>query len=394
MDKGRRPKLLFLVTEDWYFCSHRLPVARAARDAGFDVAVACRVREHGDQILREGFRLVPLDWARGHANPVRALAELLRVVALYRRERPDIVHHVAVKPALMGGVAAIVAGLPAVLTTLAGRGFALSGDGWGTRLLGVVFRAVLKAVAVGRRAAVVAQNPDDADWLRQWPAAPGVEVVRGSGVDLDAYWPLPEPQGPLTVAQVSRMVALKGVPAVVGAVRRLRGEGVEVNLLLAGEPDPDNPTSLARADLVGFAAEPGIRWLGHVDDVREVWREAHVAVLGSPRGEGLPLSLLEAAACGRAIVAVDGCGTREVAQQGRNALLVPPGDEHALANAIRALAQDKALRRQLSRESRTVAEEEGLCVATVSAQLLRLYARLCGEVAPAARPAAPAQARG
>lgn len=372
-----RPHLLFLVTEDWYFCSHRLPVARAAREAGFAVSVATRVGAHGPRIEAEGFRLIALDWSRASRSPGRLAAELWRIVRLYRRERPDLVHHVAVKPAVFGALAALLAGRPAVLTTLAGRGAALSGTGLPARLAGAGLRGLLRWLAGRRRAMVAVQNADDGDWLAAGPGVPRLCLIPGSGVDLQHYRPLAEPDGPVTVAQVSRMLTLKGVEDLVEAVRRLRAEGLDLHLLLAGPPDPANPAGIAPARLLAWSAEPGIRWLGPVADVRTVWTRAHIAVLASRGGEGVPKSLLEAAACGRAIVATDVAGIREVARPGVNAVLAPPGDPAALAVALRSVATDAALRRSLAQESRAVVGA-AFGEAEVAARTLDLYRHLLG----------------
>lgn len=378
-----RPRLLFLVTEDWYFWSHRLPVARAARDAGFEVVVATRVKGHGDRIRAEGFRLVPLEWDRGTRTPWRALSELATVVRLYRRERPDLAHHIAVKPAVFGAVAAMATGLPAMVTTLAGRGFALSGRGLLPVLAGMAVRAVLRLGAIGRRAAVVVQNPEDRAWLRSAPSVPHVRLIAGSGVDLGRYLPLPDPDGPFTVAQVSRMLALKGVEDAVEAVRRLRAEGLDMRLLLAGASDADNPAAIPPDRLAAWAEEGGVEWLGPVPDVRQVWARAHVALLASRGGEGVPKTLLEAAACGRPIVATYVAGTRDVARGGVNAVLIPPNDPEALANALRLLACDPAYRARLAQASRSVVDP-AFGDDRVAERTLALYRRL---VAKARAPA-------
>jgi glycosyltransferase involved in cell wall biosynthesis len=364
------PKLLFLVTEDWYFCSHRLPVARAARDAGFAVAVATRVREHGAQIRGEGFALIPLRWRRrgdGLRGGLRAIIEIARV---YRRERPAILYHVALKAALFGGLAARLAffggARPAIVSAVMGLGSS-AGSQWRRRLLG----RALRLVAGGGM--VVVQNVEDRDAL----AAAGFEarrlaLIRGSGVDTAHFAPLPEPAG-CTAAFVGRMLRSKGVLDAAAALRRLRAEGLAVELVLAGAADPDSADSLSPAELAALGGEAGITWLGQVGDVREVWRRAAIALLPSSYGEGVPKALLEAAACGRPIIASDRPGCRDVVVDGETGLLVPPGDVAALAAAIRTLAGDPALRRRMgaagrARVMREFAEER---VAEQTLALLR-----------------------
>ncbi|MDE1147851.1 MAG: glycosyltransferase family 4 protein [Azospirillaceae bacterium] len=361
MPEAPRPTLLFVVTEDWYFRSHRLPTARAARDAGFDVAVACRVVLDGPAIAAEGFRLIPLPWRRGSFNPWHILGDIRRLARLYRRERPTIIHHIALKPAVLGGFALALAGLrdTRVVTTLAGLGLGLSGTGTKAGLGRVLLRLALNAAAWRRGNALVVQNSDDAALLAAGaPKPPAARLIRGSGVDLAHYEELADALGPVTCAQVSRMLTLKGVEDLVAAVRLVRTRGVDLRLILAGAPDRDSPAAVPEETLRAWADEPGIEWLGAVGDVRTVWARAHIAVLASRGGEGVPKSLLEAAACGRPIVATDVPGSREVAVEGRNALLARPRDPASLAEALARLAGDTALRRRLGHASRAVVDPE------------------------------------
>ncbi|HEX3860784.1 MAG TPA: glycosyltransferase family 4 protein [Stellaceae bacterium] len=359
---GQRPRLLFLVTEDWYFWSHRLPVARAARDAGFEVVVAARVEVHGERIADEGFRVQPLRWRRrgdGIAGGVRALIEIAR---LYRRERPDIVHHVALKPVLFGGAAARLAfplgGGPARIAAVTGLG---AGFAAATPLAGIARVALqqgLRVAVTGSR--IIVQNPEDGVALARLGVMPGrVTLIPGSGVDTGHFAPLPPPPGPrVTVAFVARMLRSKGVLDAAAAVRSLRGGGLDIALLLAGPTDPDNGDSLDAGAMATLAAEPGIEWLGRVEDVREVWRRAAIAVLPSTYGEGVPKALLEAAACGRAIVASDMPGCRDVVRHGHSGLLTPPHDIAALADALAMLARDPGQRQAMGEAGRKRVEQE------------------------------------
>ena len=362
-DAGRRPKLLFLVTEDWYFCSHRLPVARAAREAGFEVVVATRVRSHGEAIREEGFGLRPLAWRRrgdGLFGSARALSAISR---LYRDERPDIVHHIALKPVLFGGIARRLAfahavDAPAVVDSVMGLGSGFSDATTAARLRRPPLALALRLVTGGNRGWVVVQNPEDRGALAGLGIdARRIALIRGSGVDTRHFVPLPEPSGDtVTVALVSRMLRDKGVLDAAAAVRKLRAQGHAVELLLAGPTDPDNTNSLTPQALRSLAAEPGIAWLGPVADVRAVWRRAAIAVLPSTYGEGVPKTLLEAAACGRPLVAADVPGCREVVRPGTTGILVPPHDVDGLAAAIASLAGDPAGRAVLGRAGRELIE--------------------------------------
>ena len=378
-DTRRRPKLLFLVTEDWYFCSHRLPVARAAREAGFEVVVATRVRGHGAAIREEGFGLRPLAWRRRSDGLLGAARAISAISRLYRDEQPDIVHHVALKPVLFGGIArrlafARAAAAPAMVDSVMGLGSGFSDATTAAKLRRPPLALALRLVAGGSRGWIVVQNPEDRAALAGLGIdARRIALIRGSGVDTRHFVPLPEPGGDtVAVALVSRMLRDKGVLDAAAAIRKLRARGCAVELLLAGPTDPDNANSLTPEALRSLAAEPGIEWLGPVADVRAVWRRAAIAVLPSTYGEGVPKTLLEAAACGRPLVAADVPGCREVVRPGTTGVLVPPHDVDGLAAAIASLAGDPALRAMLGRAGRELIEQR-FADEIVARETLALY---------------------
>jgi glycosyltransferase involved in cell wall biosynthesis len=381
----RRPKLVFLVTEDWYFWSHRLALARGARDAGWEVVVATRVRAHGEAIRDAGFRLRPIDWRRRGDGFFGALRAILEIARLYRAERPDLVHHVALKPVVFGGLARRLAFprpryRPRRVDAVMGLGSGFSRKGLGAGLRRPLLRLALGRLGGERGGRIIVQNADDAAALAGFGvAAARIALIRGSGVDIARFRPLREPEGEsVTVALVARMLRDKGVLDAVAAVRRLRERGLPVSLLLAGPPDPDNEGSLDAAALEALAREPGIEWLGQVDDVRQVWRRAAIAVLPTTYGEGLPKALIEAAACARPVVATDVAGCREIVVPGETGMLVPPHDVEALAAALAGLARDRAGRRRMGAAGRALVERsfaEGIVVR----QTLALYEALMRE---------------
>ncbi|MDH3199045.1 MAG: glycosyltransferase family 4 protein [Candidatus Krumholzibacteria bacterium] len=363
-------KLLFLVTEDWYFCSHRLPVARAARDAGFQVLVATRVDRHGERIRSEGFRLVELPWRRRSRNLLRELSTLRLLWRLYRREAPDIVHHVALKPALYGAIVG-PRGLRAV-STVAGLGYLFTSTTLRARLLRPAIRMALKRMCRRPGARAIVQNPDDRAAL----TAAGivgddrVAVIRGSGVDVERFTPTDEPEGTVTATMVARMLWSKGVREMVTAARLLSERGADVRVVLVGEPDDENPESVPVEQLRAWARQGLIEWRGHQDDMPGVLRATHIAVLPTYR-EGLPMTLLEAAASGRAIVATDVPGCREIVRDGENGLLVPCRDAGALAAAIATLAADPERRRRMGACGREMVA--AFAQEVVAADTLALY---------------------
>jgi glycosyltransferase involved in cell wall biosynthesis len=375
-----RPKLIYLVTEDWYFWSHRLPMARAAKAAGFEVAVATRVGEHGERIRAEGFALHPLRWRRGNIGPLASLAAIVEIARLYRRERPRLVHHVALKPAVLGSVAAWLAGVPAVVNAVTGMGFLASSPSPLARRLRAPAGLLLARLIERASSRVIVQNADDREWLLALnpAAAPRIAVIRGSGIDVAHFVPVPEPPAPPVVAGFAgRLLADKGVATLIEAQQRLRRGGLDLRLMIAGTPDPENPSSIDAATLARWQALPGIEWLGQVADIRTLWLRSQIAVLPSRR-EGLPKSLLEAAAMGRPIVATDVPGCREIVRAEVNGLLVPPDDAEALAAALARLAGDAELRRRFGASSRDLVLTD-LADDAVGAATVGLYNELLAE---------------
>ena len=369
-----RPKLVYLVTEDWYFLSHRLPMARAAKAAGYDVHVVTHVDQGKKAIEAEGFQLHAVNWRRGSINPLAFLGNIRAVRDIYRTINPALVHHVALQPTIVGSLAA--AQLPYLrLNALAGLGYTFTSQTLKARLVRPVLRRLLKHVLGHARAAVLVQNEDDRAAVQSLGiAAERIFTIPGSGVDTAALTPLPEPDGPLTAAFVGRLLDDKGVRTLVRAYDILAERRDAIRLLIAGEPDPANPVSIPPKEIAAWGQRTGITVLGQVPDIRDVWKEAHIAVLPSRR-EGLPKSLLEAAACGRPIVATDVPGCREIARRNVNALLVPPDDATALAAAIDQLAKNAEMRREFGQAGRRLVEAE-FSADKIGREICALYGRL------------------
>jgi glycosyltransferase involved in cell wall biosynthesis len=375
-----KPVLLYLVTEDWYFWSHRLPIARAARDAGWEVLVATRVGNHGERIEREGFRLIPINMRRRSLAPWREIAAVVELMRVYRRERPDLVHQVAMKPVLYGSLAAAIVGVPAVINALAGMGYVFTSSGVKAQLLRPLIRTAFRWLLDRPNSRLILQNPDDVAVMTKTTMSPErVMMIRGSGVDIDAFARSEEPEGAPVAVMVSRMLWDKGVGELVEAARLLRQRGVPLRVVLVGSPDPENPASIPERKLRDWDASGDVAWWGERSDVAKIWTNCHIAVLPSYR-EGLPKSLLEAAACGRPLVATDVSGCREVVRDGATGLLVPPRDVRALADALERLAGDRDMRRRMGAAARDLVARE-MSEQVVVAQTVALYRSL----APSAR---------
>ena len=370
MDK--KLKILFLVTEDWYFVSHRLSLAVAAREAGYDVAVATRTRQHVEMIQRAGVRVIPFELSRRAGNPV---LELLRLLSLYRREHPDIVHHVALKPVFLGALAARLAGIPTQVNAVAGLGWLFISRSRIARWMSLSIRWILARLLNTPRCRVIVQNPNDAELLKEAGVTESnLRMIRGAGVDASEFSPSPESPEPICVVLASRILWDKGLSEFVQAARQLKKEGVKASFILVGNPDLDNPASVPEATLYAWQKEKVVEWWGHRDDMVAVFHAAHIVCLPSYR-EGLPKVLLEAAACGRPIVTTDVPGCREVVREGENGLLVPARNAQALSEALHCLIKNPELRAQMGLRSREIMLKD-FSLEKVIAQTLSVYKEL------------------
>jgi glycosyltransferase involved in cell wall biosynthesis len=367
-------RLLYVVTEDWYFLSHRLPMARAARDAGFEVHVATRVVDGAAAIRAEGFVLHPVPFVRGRIAPFGTAATIRALRDIHRSIAPDIVHHVSLQATILGSIAA--AGLTvSTVNALTGLGYTFTSGNARAMLLRPILSTLIRLLLNRPRQLVLVQNPDDRDSMLSLGIAPErIATILGSGVDVHMLRPHPEPPGAPTIAFVGRLLADKGIRTLIEAHRLLRERGSKVELLIAGTPDPANPGSVSAREVAGWSREPGITWLGHAEDISALWARAHIAVLPSRR-EGLPKSLLEAAACGRPMIATDVPGCREIVIPGETGLLVPYDDPPALTRAIETLAASPALRTRYGEAARRLAVAR-FSAETIGRQTVDLYRNL------------------
>ena len=374
---GVRKKLLFLVTEDWYFCSHRLPPARAAQAAGYDIVVATRVGSRGADISAEGFKLIPIDLQRRSRNPFRELTTIAQIVKIYLQERPNVVHHVALKPVLYGSLAACLVRGPAVVNALAGMGFLFSSSSRLASVLRAVVSRLFRLLLNAGRNLLILQNPDDEAMLVNagLVAAKRVRLIRGSGVDIQRFAPTPEAPTTPVVMLPSRMLWDKGVGEFVEAAQLLRTRGSTARFVLVGNGDPDNPASISEGQLKAWHDSGVVESWGHCSDMPATLAQAHIVCLPSYR-EGLPKVLLEAAACGKPLIATDAPGCREIVRHGENGLLVPLRNAAGLADAIERLLGDADMRHAMGQKGRRLVEL-AFSEAKVAQQTLAVYRELC-----------------
>lgn len=350
----RRPKLLFVVTEDWFFASHFLPMARAARELDLDVVVIARERQHRRVIEATGARLIALEAERGSLSPLALVRQVQTLKRLIAAERPDILHCIALKPIALAGLAGRLAGIDRRVYALTGLGFLGARQGQLAALARLAARTWLREAIDGPGVRFLFENPDDPVTLGFDPQDKGkVAIVGGAGVDPLVLMPEPMPPAPpLKVALVARMLWSKGVDLAVEAVKLARAQGVRVELTIHGAPDASNPKAIPETTLKEWAARPGIHWAGPTRDIEGVWRNHHLCCLPSRGGEGLPRTILEAAACGRAILTTDVPGCRSFVRDGQDGMVVPSDDAAALAKALIVLAAAPGLVERMGASAR------------------------------------------
>jgi glycosyltransferase involved in cell wall biosynthesis len=375
--RDRRLRLLYVVNEDYAFLLNRLPMARAARDAGFEVHVATNVNSGRAAIEAEGFVLHPIPFKRGGLSPLAAIPAMLAIRKLETAIDPAIVHHSGLQCCVFGSLAALDRTFPTV-NAITGLGYIFTSPSLLSRLLKRGMGWLLPKLLNRRHSNILVQNPDDRDALLRLGASPArITLIPGSGVDTDRLKPLPEPDGPITIGFAGRLLVDKGIRALVAAHDLLRAQGHDFNLIIAGNPDPANPASVSREEVESWTRRPGLTWLGHIEDIATLWRAAHIATLPSHR-EGLPGALMEAAACGRPLVATDAPGCREICIADQTGLLVPIEDAPALARAILRLAQSPELRARLGAAARQLVEDK-LSARIIGRAIVEFYDELTRE---------------
>ncbi|HEX5306318.1 MAG TPA: glycosyltransferase family 4 protein [Dyella sp.] len=351
-------KFVLFANTDWYLYNFRLSTALRLKRDGHEVVMLSPPGPFGARFASHGLRWVTLPMDRASLNPLREAATWWHLARLLRRERPDLLHSFTVKCAVYGALAARVARVPAVVNAVAGMGYVFTSDRAKARALRPLVKLLLRVTLGHRRSLLILQNPDDAAAFAdaRLIAPHRVRMIRSSGVDTTRFRPAdpaPAAGGRLRVLLAARLLWEKGVQEFVDAAKHLRAQGREVEFVLAGTPDPGNPRSVSHADAQGWNDAGLVTWLGHVDDMPALLRSVHVMVLPSYYREGVPKSLIEAAASGLAIVTTDFPGCREVVtEHGSDGLRVPPRDALALAQRIIMLDDDRALLERLGRSAR------------------------------------------
>lgn len=370
-------RLYLVVNEDRFFLSHRIAVAMGALQEGYEVVVVCKDTGHRGEVEAQGLRFVDLPINPTGMRPAEEWRTLRFLYRLYKHERPDIVHHVGLKAILWGSIAAKLAGVRmGVVNAFCGLGVLFAAERLSLKARGIM--RLMRWAFRGSHCVAIFQNAEDRALFVEHGVVREEDCVyiKGSGVDLQVYSYVPASrEGKVRVIFTARMVREKGVLTLMEAAEQLRAqmEG-KVEFLLCGGLSA-NPDALTKEEIERRCDGSYLQWLGYRDDVRELLQQSHIMAFPSYYREGLPLSLIEAAAMGRPIVSTLSVGCRDAVDDGVTGFLVPPQDATALAERLRQLILDPTLRERMGRAGRKKAERE-FSLGDVVSRHLSIYRRL------------------
>lgn len=373
-----RTKLLYFIGVDWFFYSHFLDRAIAAKEAGYDVVVLTGITRDDDLLSQHGIKLIGIPIERRSLNPIGLIRNLVDVTRVLKQEKPDIVHQIALKPILVGSIACRLLRIKRVISAVVGLGFAFSSEKGSAQIVRRMLSFLFGLVLDKRHSKTVFENSDDRDYFinQGWVNQENAVLIRGAGVDTERFTPnlretfahdeqqqsgldetqsLPDRNLPI-VMLLSRMLWDKGVGEFVEAARQLQNGKPYARFVLVGDPDDDNRGAISRDQLAAWQQEGVIEWWGFKPDVENILAQATISCLPSYR-EGLPKSLLESIAMGLPCIATDVPGCREAVIDGVNGFLVPARNSTALAASIKLLLQDVELQKKFGKASRQLAVE-------------------------------------
>jgi glycosyltransferase involved in cell wall biosynthesis len=373
-------KILFIVNVDWFFVSHRLPIAIKAIDQGYEVHIATTITDKLNLLERSGLIVHNLDIHRGNVG-ISILSELWSFFSIIKDVRPDIVHLVTIRPVLLGGIAARLAGVPALVSAVSGLGIVFSSNNLKYKLLRQALYPFYFLAFGHKNQKVIFQNNNDLRSLLNWGVISTRKsiLIHGSGVDLDAYSYLPELKGIPVISFAARLLVDKGVEVFVKASEILQKRKINARFWLIGEPDPGNINTVTEKQLRDWESAGLVELFGYREDISNLFSQSNIVTLPSFYGEGLPKVLIEAAACGRVVITTDHPGCRDAIELNKTGMLVPIRDAVALADAISFLLENSTLRNDMGKSGRKRAEDI-FDVRQIVAEHIHIYEKLLEEV--------------
>ena len=371
-------KLLFNITEDWFFCSHFLDRALAAKKAGYSIFVLSKMSNKKDIFDNYGMNFISAPFKRKSTNPFYEFYILIRIILIYKRVRPDIVHHVAAKPIIYGSIAAIICRIKSVINAPVGMGYAFTSDDIKAKVLRPLIKILFKFFidshnGINKRNKIIFENKEDLKYFIKLGAVDPKNacIIQGAGVKIKQNYKPRESKEIPTIALVARMLKDKGINEFVEAARIVNREKIFGNFLLVGDIDPGNPSSLKRQTLAKWNEDKVIKWVGWIENVGEILKKTDILCLPSYR-EGLPKALIEGAAYGLPIVTTNTIGCKDVVEDGVNGFLVPIKNVEQLSKRIFELIQNKDLRNKMGMESFKIASNK-FSSKIINTQTLNVY---------------------
>ena len=375
-------KILYLITEDWFFCSHFFERALAAKEKGFKIIICSKENKHKEFIENKGFDFYSIPFDRKSVNPFYELIILLRIIYLYKKISPDIVHQIAFKPIIYGSIAAKILKIKSVINAPVGMGYVFTSDSQKAFLL----KPILKFLILNflnsnrgnnRKNKVIFENKDDLNYFISIGATNKYDscLIRGAGVQLNKKVIFKRNNKIPVIAIVSRMLKDKGVYEFVEAAKIIKNKNIVSKFILVGGIDKFNPSSIKREILQNWHDKGLVDWLGNIDNVDKVLEKIDILCLPSYR-EGLPKALLEGAANGLPLITTDTVGCRDVVVNEINGYLVPVKDGKRLASAMEKLIRNKKLREKMGQESYRIVSTT-FSSSIIIPQTLKIYDELC-----------------
>lgn len=369
-------KILLIANTDWYLYNFRLSLAKHLRNQGFEVVFVSPKGDYVEEIIKNRFRFFEWNIGRKSTSLIQEIKSIAQLKRIYTLEKPDLVHHFTIKPVIYGSISARISGISGIVNSITGLGYIfLTKEIKGKFLRAIVF-PLYRVALTGPKIINIFENKFDQEIFikHNFVNRNNSTIINGVGVDEQYFLPTPDPELeiPLVVLP-ARMLYDKGVKTLVDAARILKSK-TNLRVALVGDVDPGNPSSIEVSTLKKWEKEGLAEWWGFQKNMREIYQNSTIVTLPS-LGEGLPTVLIEAAACGRPIVATDVAGCREVVQDQKNGFLVPPKDPEALAEALLVLINDPEMRSRMGNAGRALVLEK-FTDKKINTETLAIYEKL------------------
>ena len=363
-------KVIYFVSEDWAFLNHRIELAKKIQKKGYKVILVTNITHYKKLIEKKKIKVIPIKIDRGSLNIRKSIKTIYKLNKIFKDVNPDIVHNFGLKQIVHGNISAQLAGVKKTFNSIIGLGSAFISNNF---FLKFFVTNLLRFTLFFKNSHILVQNKDDYIFFKKkiWIRKKNLHFNTTSGINLDKYKVSKEPKGKIIFLFASRILKDKGIIELINASKKLRKITKNFELFIAGIIDSQNPSSISHEEIKSWEATDYLKYMGHINDINDLYKKVHVAVLPSYR-EGLPKGLLEAAAYGKPIITTDVTGCRDVVINGKNGILVNPKNSDELFLAMKKMLQNKKIRLAMGKEGRIFIKENFLIENTVK-KLIHLY---------------------